>query len=68
MSVAICPECEAEINFGNPVEVKKVGERVFCPECDMELEVISTNPLILDYVFDDEEWEDEDWDEDWEEE
>ena len=62
MSVAVCPECEAEIDFGKPIEVR-VGERVFCPECDIELEVISTKPLTLDYAFDD-----EDWDEDWEDE
>ena len=61
MLTAICPECEAEINFGNPIEAK-VGDRAVCSECDMELEVISTKPLILDYVFDDEDWED-DWDE-----
>ena len=61
MSVAICPECGAKADFDNSVRVK-VGDRVFCPECDMELEVISTKPLILDYVFDDEDWED-DWDE-----
>jgi lysine biosynthesis protein LysW len=60
MSVAFCPECDAEIKLGNPVQVK-VGERVFCPECDMELEVVAAEPLILDYVFDD-----EDWGEDWE--
>jgi lysine biosynthesis protein LysW len=65
MSVATCPECEAEINVGNPFEAK-VGDRVVCPECDMELEVISAKPLILDYILDDEDWED-DW-EDWEDE
>ena len=62
MSVAICPECEAQISFGNSVEVK-VGKRVFCPECDIELEVISVKPLTMDYALDD-----EDWEEDWEEE
>jgi lysine biosynthesis protein LysW len=61
MPVATCPECEADIDFGNPVEAK-VGDRVICPECDMELEVISAKPLILDYIFDDEDWEEEDWD------
>jgi lysine biosynthesis protein LysW len=66
MAVAFCPECEAEINFGTPVEVR-VGDQVLCPECDIELEVISTKPLTLDYVLDDEDWDDEDW-EDWEEE
>ncbi|MDH4137335.1 MAG: lysine biosynthesis protein LysW [Anaerolineae bacterium] len=60
MLVASCPECEARINFDELVEVK-VGERVFCPECDIELEVISVKPPTLDYVFDDEDWE-EDWD------
>jgi lysine biosynthesis protein LysW len=65
MSAAICPECEAKINFDSPVEV---GERVSCPECDIELEVISIKPLTLDYAFDDEEWEEEDWEEDWDDE
>jgi lysine biosynthesis protein LysW len=67
MSVAICPECEAEIDFGNPVEMK-VGDRAFCPECDLELEVISKKPLTLDYAFDDEDWDDEDWEDDWDDE
>jgi len=57
MSVASCPECEAEIKFDKPA---KVGERVSCPECDTELEVISAKPPILDYVFDDEDWDEED--------
>jgi lysine biosynthesis protein LysW len=61
MPVTICPECDAEIDFGNPVEVK-VGDRAVCPECDIELEVISAKPLILDYIFDDEDWGEEDWD------
>ena len=61
MLVASCPECETKINFDEPVEVK-VGKRVFCPECGIELEVISAKPLTLDYVFDDEDWG-EDWDE-----
>jgi lysine biosynthesis protein LysW len=59
MLAASCPECEAKINFDSPLEV---GERVFCPECDIELEVISAKPMTLDYALDDEDWE-EDWDE-----
>jgi lysine biosynthesis protein LysW len=61
MPVAICPECGAKADFGDS-EVR-LGDRVFCPECDMELEVISAKPLTLDYVLDDEEW-DEDLEED----
>jgi lysine biosynthesis protein LysW len=67
MPVAVCPECEARIDFGDPVEVQ-IGERTVCPECDIELEVISVKPLVLDYALDDDEdWEDEDW-EDWDDE
>lgn len=61
MAVTVCPECEAEIDFGNPLKVKE-GDLVVCPECDIELEVISEKPLALDYAFDDEDWDD-DWDE-----
>lgn len=65
MPVAVCPECDAEIDFGNPVEMK-VGDQAVCPECGIELEVISTKPLTLDYFLD-EDWE-EDWEEDWDDE
>jgi len=65
MPVAICPECEVKIDFDNSIEV---GERVFCPECDIELEVISVKPLTLDYVFEDEDWDEEEWEDDWDEE
>jgi hypothetical protein len=54
MSVALCPECDTPIEFDSPV---KIGKRIFCPECNTELEV------MLDYAFDE-----EDWEEDWEEE
>jgi lysine biosynthesis protein LysW len=58
MPIVVCLECETRIDFDNAAEVK-VGDRVFCPECDMELEVISAKPLTLDYAFDDEDWDDE---------
>jgi hypothetical protein len=35
---------------------------VNCPNCEAELEVISTDPVELDWVY--EEWDDEDEDED----
>jgi len=71
--VAHCPECEAVIDE----EFEDVGEIFTCPECGVELEVISIDPLEFDlapvddedeeeddeYDFDDDE-EDEDWDED----
>lgn len=59
---ALCPDC------GEVVELKestRVGDRVVCVECGVELEVISLYPFDLDYVLE-EDWgdEDEDWNED----
>lgn len=52
-----CPECEAEIDE----EFEDIGEITSCPECGVELEVISIDPLEFDLALIDEE-EDEDFD------
>jgi hypothetical protein len=79
MKVATCPECEGE--FRTP-PILKVGQRLICPNCDAELEVIHLSPLELDWAFDEpasdgdeeqeETWDEEEeetWDEeDWEDE
>ncbi len=70
-----CPECDAEI----PEEFEDVGEIVTCPECGVDLEVISLDPVEFDlapiedededeedYNFDEEE-DEEDWDDEDEE-
>lgn len=49
--MAICPQCEAEINM---FDVEK-GDIVNCPECGIELEVISDVPLELDIALEEEE-------------
>lgn len=54
--VAECPACESIITLSNRLGV---GDRIECPECEEQLEVISLRPPELDYVFDDEDWEDE---------
>jgi alpha-aminoadipate carrier protein LysW len=69
--VGQCPECEAVIDE----EFEDVGEVISCPECGVELEVISIDPVEFDlapiddeeddeFRFDDtddeEEWDDED--------
>ena len=54
--MAKCPEC------GNPIQLSKdvkLEALITCPECDCLLEVISLNPLDLDYAFGDEVWEEE---------
>jgi alpha-aminoadipate carrier protein LysW len=58
--MAQCPECEALIEMdGDEVEE---GELVSCPECGVDLEVISSNPVEL-RLAEDEDLEDDDEDE-----
>jgi alpha-aminoadipate carrier protein LysW len=50
--VSYCPECEAVIDE----EFEEIGEIITCPECGVELEVISLDPVEFDLaVIDDEE-------------
>ena len=58
--MAVCPECEGTID----VEAEEVeeGQTLDCPECGAELEVVSTNPIELNLVVDeDHDDEDENW-------
>ena len=55
MSFAYCPDCGVRIYVGRrPWQ----GQPVSCDSCDADLEVVSTNPLALD-------WPGESFDEDW---
>ncbi len=56
--MALCPECEASIDIGDN-ELEE-GQRLDCPECSAELEVVNTNPVELDVIADEEE-EEETW-------
>jgi alpha-aminoadipate carrier protein LysW len=68
--VSYCPECEAVIDE----EFEDVGEVISCPECGVELEVISVDPVEFDLApIDDEEddefrFDDTDDEEDWDDE
>ncbi len=71
MAIAFCLDCEYKINLGaHPAE----GQKVTCSNCGAELEIISSEPLELDWAYlepaeSEEDWYwDEDWDEDWDEE
>jgi lysine biosynthesis protein LysW len=57
MSKAKCPMCGASVNV--PAKAKE-GDLVFCDACDAELEVVSTNPVELDWPLDDYEYDSED--------
>jgi alpha-aminoadipate carrier protein LysW len=41
--MAQCPECEAEVVLRNVI----MGEIIFCPDCNAELEVLSLEPPAL---------------------
>jgi alpha-aminoadipate/glutamate carrier protein LysW len=58
--MAVCPECEGVIDVED--EEVEEGQTLDCPECGAELEVVSTNPVELNLVTDEEsEDEEEDW-------
>jgi lysine biosynthesis protein LysW len=67
MAIAFCPDCEESISLGPR---PKVGQRISCPHCNAELEVIDTSPLELDWAYDgpEEDWDDEEWEDEDEEE
>lgn len=66
--MSYCPECEAVIDE----EFEDIGEILICPECGVELEVISLDPVEFDLALIDEDDEDEfsfdDDDEEWDDE
>ena len=56
--MAHCPECEAVLDL--ELDDVEEGKLVSCPECGVDLEVVTTNPLELDLADD----EDSDMDDD----
>jgi alpha-aminoadipate carrier protein LysW len=55
--MAICPECDAEIEV-DEYDVDK-GDLLSCPECGSNLEVTGLSPIELDLASDDEDDEDD---------
>ncbi len=55
--MSYCPECEAVIDE----QFEDVGEVFPCPECGVELEVISIDPLEFDLAPVDDEEDEEDF-------
>jgi alpha-aminoadipate carrier protein LysW len=55
-AMAMCPECEADIEI-DEFDVDK-GEIISCPECGTDLEVVGLAPLELDPAgADEDDWE-----------
>ena len=57
-----CPDCDTRITLNPHV---RLGQRFRCYECDAELEVISVDPLEVDWADiwddDDQDQDDDDW-------
>jgi alpha-aminoadipate carrier protein LysW len=56
--MAICPECETALDVDE--EELDEGEIISCPECGLDFEVVTKNPLELNPVQELDEDEDED--------
>ena len=51
--MAKCPECESDLELdGYELDV---GESINCPECSIELKVVSVDPVSVRLISDDEE-------------
>ena len=65
---AICPSCGEWVRLPDH---PKIGQKITCLECEADLEVIEVNPVELDWVYMEDELDDEDWDDEddnWDEE
>jgi len=51
----LCPECETDLDVDQD-EVEE-GDVISCPECGADFEVVTTNPLELKRVAEEEEGE-----------
>lgn len=60
VEISRCPDCGEKVRIEGKIFV---GREVVCPECDAVLEIVDTEPVELDWAYEDED-EDED-DEDW---
>jgi lysine biosynthesis protein LysW len=49
-----CPNCDAIIEVNKPRE----GDVIECPKCGVELEVVRTDPFIVDFLDD---WQEDEW-------
>ena len=55
--MVLCPECETDLDIADD-EVDE-GEIVSCPECGSDFEVVTTNPLELNRIVDEDSDEEE---------
>ena len=49
-AIAACPDCGDRMAFTGKV---KLFQRVVCPNCGAELEVVKTEPVELEWAYED---------------
>ena len=47
-ATTFCLDCEREVELG---PTPQVGQRIKCPCCEVELEIINLEPLELDWIY-----------------
>ncbi len=57
-ALAECPACESRIEIGRKL---RIGQITTCPACRERLEVVRLNPIVLDWMSEDND-DSEDWD------
>lgn len=59
---APCPACGAKVYFKTKPQLEQI---YICNSCDATLEVVENSPIVLEWVFNEDEYEyDEDYEED----
>lgn len=59
-----CPSCDEDIRLKGEI---RLGKQVMCPNCGADLEIINTNPIDLDWSYEDHDYvdydniDDDDW-------
>jgi lysine biosynthesis protein LysW len=57
--MARCPDCGESIRL--VASAVRVGRKVVCFECDADLEVIQTDPVTLDWIYENENEDEDEW-------
>jgi uncharacterized paraquat-inducible protein A len=61
-AIVECLDCGVKFTLKGRIEI---GQEITCPECGTWMEVVSLEPVQVDWIYDEFEDEDEDDEEDW---
>ena len=64
LQLGACPECDADIRFS---KAPFLGQKKTCPNCYADLIVLSLHPIEMDWEFDYDSYEYENYEDDYQE-